>query len=360
MGKLELEGLTKKFGKQEVIKSIDLTVEHGEFVVILGPSGCGKSTILRLIAGLEELSHGSISIDGVVVNTLSPIQRGIAMVFQSYALYPHMSVFENIAFPLRVANLSQSEIEQRVGAVAQILSLEPNLTHKPSTLSGGQRQRVAIGRAIVREPKVFLFDEPLSNLDATLRANMRVELCRLHNKLENTMLYVTHDQAEAMTMASKIVVIRDGRVEQEGPPSELFHNPKNKFVAGFLGNPPMNFLSVSGRCVSDRGVEVAISDHCCNTLPVCGQVEPGEELTLGIRPDDLRVGQGPSQLELIPDVIEKLGNQSVLYGQTPLGEPMCAVISNDNYVTLGEKVPMRFDSGRAHLFRRSGAAFLKR
>ncbi|MGJ8612522.1 MAG: ABC transporter ATP-binding protein, partial [Octadecabacter sp.] len=248
MGQLKLTGVCKSFGDAQVIKPTDLTIEEGEFAVFVGPSGCGKSTMLRMIAGLEEVTSGDIEIDGTVVNNLPPVKRGISMVFQSYALYPHMTVFENIAFPLRVARESESEVKRMVHKAADVLKLNERLQHRPGELSGGQRQRVAIGRAIVREPQIFLFDEPLSNLDAALRADMRVELSRLHGQLKNTMIYVTHDQIEAMTMADKIVVLRDGIIEQVGSPLELYHKPANKFVAGFIGNPNMNFLDCS--CVA--------------------------------------------------------------------------------------------------------------
>ena len=237
MSELTLSRLKKSFSGTDVIKGVDLEVSAGEFVVFVGPSGCGKSTLLRMIAGLEEVTSGEIVIAGKTVNDLPPVQRGIAMVFQSYALYPHMSVFENIAFPLRVEKLPEAEVKRRVGEAARVLQLESRLQQKPGTLSGGQRQRVAIGRAIVREPKIFLFDEPLSNLDAALRSDMRIELTRLHKKLGATMIYVTHDQVEALTMADKIVVLNAGRIEQVGSPLDLYHRPQNRFVAGFIGNP---------------------------------------------------------------------------------------------------------------------------
>ncbi|WP_210526835.1 ABC transporter ATP-binding protein [Rubellimicrobium arenae] len=243
MGQIILSGVTKRFGDAEVIPPLDLDIEDGEFVVFVGPSGCGKSTLLRLIAGLEDTTAGRITIDGRDATGMPPAKRGLAMVFQSYALYPHMSVRKNIAFPLRMAGASQAEQDRKVEAAAKVLNLTSYLDRRPGQLSGGQRQRVAIGRAIVREPSAFLFDEPLSNLDAALRVGMRMEISELHEKLRTTMIYVTHDQVEAMTMADKIVVLNAGRIEQVGGPLELYRNPRNLFVAGFIGSPKMNFIS---------------------------------------------------------------------------------------------------------------------
>ncbi len=242
MGRIQLNQVTKSFGDVEVIPPLDLTIEDGEFAVFVGPSGCGKSTLLRLIAGLEDITSGHIEIDGKDATDVVPAKRGLAMVFQSYALYPHMTVRKNIAFPLRMAKLDQAEIDKRVNAAAEVLNLSNYIDRRPGQLSGGQRQRVAIGRAIVREPAAFLFDEPLSNLDAALRVGMRMEISELHKNLATTMIYVTHDQVEAMTMADKIVVLQAGVIEQVGSPLELYRTPKNRFVAGFIGSPKMNFL----------------------------------------------------------------------------------------------------------------------
>ena len=242
MGRIVLENVQKTFGDAEVIPPLDLTIEDGEFAVFVGPSGCGKSTLLRLIAGLEEVTSGAIKIDGADVTQVPPSKRGLAMVFQSYALYPHMTVRKNIGFPLRMAKMEQAEIDAKVEQAASVLNLKDYLDRKPGQLSGGQRQRVAIGRAIVREPEAFLFDEPLSNLDAALRVGMRMEISELHNKLNTTMIYVTHDQVEAMTMANKIVVLQAGVIEQVGSPLELYRTPRNRFVAGFIGSPKMNFI----------------------------------------------------------------------------------------------------------------------
>ena len=258
MADVDMRSVSKSFGDNEVIHSVDLQVEDNEFMVFVGPSGCGKSTLLRLIAGLEDVNQGEISIGGERVEHLPPAKRGIAMVFQSYALYPHMTVFENMSFGLRLAKAKKDFIQQRVQEAAEVLQITELLQRKPKELSGGQRQRVAIGRAIVREPKVFLFDEPLSNLDAKLRVQMRIELTKLHQKLNATMIYVTHDQVEAMTMADKIVVLRDGYVEQIGRPLDLYHNPANLFVAGFIGSPAMNMMEGKISGISDNSLEVEL------------------------------------------------------------------------------------------------------
>ena len=354
MGEVRLKSVTKSFGAVDVIRPTDLVIEDGDFVVFVGPSGCGKSTMLRMIAGLEEVTAGTVEIDGRVVNDLAPVKRGIAMVFQSYALYPHMSVYENIAFPLRVAKTPQKEVDRLVHKAADVLKLGERLGHKPGALSGGQRQRVAIGRAIVREPKVFLFDEPLSNLDAALRAEMRVELSRLHTQLGNTMIYVTHDQIEAMTMADKIVVLQAGVIEQAGTPLELFHRPRNRFVAGFLGNPTMNFLPAVSEGSGEGGVRVRLASGGAVTVPVAGRVAAGEAVTLGIRPDDLRPGAGG--LTLTPEVVERLGNQTVIHAATPEGAAVIVVGGGAEQVAVGQPFEAGFDPSDAHLFREDGSA----
>ena len=301
MGELALRDIVKSFGHIEVVKRVSLDVREGEFVVFVGPSGCGKSTLLRMIAGLEHTTSGDILIDGARVNDLPPVQRGIAMVFQSYALYPHMTVFENIAFPLRVERAKEEVIRRKVEQAARILHLDQRLEQKPGQLSGGQRQRVAIGRAIVREPKIFLFDEPLSNLDAALRADMRIELTRLHKQLGATMIYVTHDQVEAMTMADRIVVLSHGDIAQVGTPMQLYHEPQNVFVAQFIGNPKMNLLPVTCVEAGPEGVTVE-RDGQQAVVPVDpGAVGKGEELRLGIRPEHVRVGDGDLTLTVTPD-----------------------------------------------------------
>ena len=285
MGKIQLRSVRKSFGDVHVIPGIDLDIENGEFVVFVGPSGCGKSTLLRLIAGLEDTTSGTIDIDGKDATNLPPAKRGLAMVFQSYALYPHMSVRKNIAFPLKMAGMDQAEQDRRVQRAAKVLNLDSYLDRRPGQLSGGQRQRVAIGRAIVREPAAFLFDEPLSNLDAALRVGMRQEISELHQSLKTTMIYVTHDQVEAMTMADKIVVLHAGRIEQVGSPLELYRNPANKFVAGFIGSPKMNFI---------EGPEAA--KHNAHTI--------------GIRPEHIAVGEGP--WEGTVGLSEHLGSDSFI------------------------------------------------
>ena len=360
MGQLTLKGVSKSFGAVEVIRPTDLTIRDGEFTVFVGPSGCGKSTMLRMIAGLEEITDGTLEIDGRRVNDLAPVDRGISMVFQSYALYPHMSVYENIAFPLRVARAPQAEVDARVEKAAGILKLTERLGHKPGALSGGQRQRVAIGRAIVREPEVFLFDEPLSNLDAALRAEMRVELSRLHQSLGNTMIYVTHDQVEAMTMADTIVVLREGRIEQAGSPLELYHRPASRFVAGFIGNPAMNFLPARCLGAGPEGVRIAIEDGPEALIPVNGAAREGEPLVLGVRPDDLRPGRGGVPLALTADVVERLGNQTVIYATGPGGISLCAVGSGTERAATGGAIAAGFDPADAHLFGEDGRAFGRR
>ncbi len=288
MGRIVLEKVTKKFEHVEVIQPLDLTIDEGEFVVFVGPSGCGKSTLLRLIAGLEDVTSGEIHIDGNNATLLAPAQRGLAMVFQSYALYPHMSVRKNIAFPLKMAKIDQGEIDRRVNAAADVLSLTDYLDRRPAQLSGGQRQRVAIGRAIVREPAAFLFDEPLSNLDAALRVGMRLEISELHARLKTTMIYVTHDQVEAMTMADKIVVLQGGVIEQVGSPLELYRNPCNRFVAGFIGSPKMNFIE--GDAASKHGA-----------------------YAIGIRPEHITVSESEGDWSGVISVSEHLGSDTFFH-----------------------------------------------
>ncbi|TCU16000.1 ABC transporter ATP-binding protein, partial [Rhizobium laguerreae] len=327
MGQLLLNKVQKFYGDYEVLKGVQLEVRNGEFVVFVGPSGCGKSTLLRMIAGLDATTAGDIIINGVRVNDLPPVKRGIAMVFQSYALYPHMTVFENIAFPLRVERMEEEKLKAKVENAARILHLEQRLQQKPGMLSGGQRQRVAIGRAIVREPKIFLFDEPLSNLDAALRADMRIELAKLHRQLKATMIYVTHDQVEAMTMADRIVVLDSGDISQTGAPLELYHKPANQFVAGFIGNPKMNFLPVTCKGVSANGVEVDYQGQTA-VLPVTPRDGmAGKALTLGIRPEHIQLGGGDIVFTVTPTVIERLGANTVAYASlNGESENFCAML----------------------------------
>ncbi|WP_106751615.1 ABC transporter ATP-binding protein [Pannonibacter carbonis] len=359
MGQLKLNALVKRFGSAEVIKSATLDIANGEFVVFVGPSGCGKSTLLRMIAGLEDVSGGTIEIDGRVVNDLAPVERGIAMVFQSYALYPHMTVYENIAFPLRVAKAPQAEVDRRVRQAAEVLQLTTRLEHRPGQLSGGQRQRVAIGRAIVREPRLFLFDEPLSNLDAALRAEMRLELSRLHAQLGNTMIYVTHDQVEAMTMADRIVVLQGGVIEQVGTPLELYHKPANQFVAGFIGNPKMNFLPATGVGVTEAGVQLRLFNGLELVVPVDGVVATGEALTVGIRPDDLHPSEVPG-LQVVPEVIERLGNVSICYADAEGGISVNLVAGGLADLARGKPVNIGIDPACCHVFRSDGSALVRR
>ena len=351
---INLENIVKRYGALPVIHGIDLQIEPGEFTVFVGPSGCGKSTLLRMIAGLEEISGGDLHIDGERVNELPASKRGIAMVFQSYALYPHMSVYKNLAFGLETAGYKKPEIEARVQKAADILQIGPLLQRKPKALSGGQRQRVAIGRAIVREPKIFLFDEPLSNLDAELRVQMRVEIAKLHQKLGSTMIYVTHDQVEAMTMADKIVVLRDGKIMQVGRPLDLYNNPANQFVAGFIGSPKMNFLTakLSPTDTSNRTLEVAGQTI---TLDRPLDVQPNEQLTFGIRPEHIQAGGqstalGGASIQLV----EHLGGSTVVYTNTPDGQPATVLLDGQKQMRIGETIPLSFDLANTHIFGSDG------
>ncbi len=323
MAEVRLTDIRKSYGSLEVIKGVNLEVSSGEFVVFVGPSGCGKSTLLRMIAGLEDITSGELTIGGTVMNDVDPSKRGIAMVFQTYALYPHMTVRENMGFALRFAGMAKDEIERRVNAAAKILELGPLMDRKPKALSGGQRQRVAIGRAIVRQPDVFLFDEPLSNLDAELRVHMRVEIARLHKELNATIIYVTHDQVEAMTLADKIVVLRGGIVEQVGAPLALYDDPDNMFVAGFIGSPKMNFLPAKVTATAAGTVTIGLTaqPETVLTLPVARHCTIGEPVQLGVRPEHfLAEGQGDAQLIAQVDVIEHLGNTSYVYSHITPGE----------------------------------------
>ena len=345
---IELRKIVKAYGDVEVIHGIDLNIDPGDFTVFVGPSGCGKSTLLRMIAGLEPISGGDLLIDGQRMNEVPAARRGIAMVFQSYALYPHMNVYQNLAFGLETAKAPKEEIKQRVQRAAEILQIVPLLQRKPKQLSGGQRQRVAIGRAIVREPKIFLFDEPLSNLDAELRVQMRVEIAKLHNDLGNTMIYVTHDQVEAMTMADKIVVLRLGVIEQAGAPLDLYNNPRNLFVAGFIGSPKMNFLTAMAEA---GGLRVAGGNL---TLPrnVAGAV------TLGVRPEHITIadGSGTKLADVRVDLTESLGGQTVVYATTADGQALTIVLEGQRRFELGSTVSAYIDPARVHLFDAEGNA----
>jgi multiple sugar transport system ATP-binding protein len=365
MAEVVLRDVRKSFDALEIIKGASLTVRDGEFVVFVGPSGCGKSTLLRMIAGLETVSSGEILIDGKRCNDLPPAERQIAMVFQSYALYPHMSVHENMAFALKIAHMRKDEIQQRVQRAAEILQIEPLLERKPKALSGGQRQRVAIGRAIVREPKVFLFDEPLSNLDAALRVQMRIEIAKIHRDLKTTIVYVTHDQIEAMTMASRIVVLNAGNIEQVGAPLELYHNPVNHFVAGFIGSPKMNFIP--GKLISADATQakVALSDGTKVLVAVdATRANAGEEVTLGIRPEHLlqRLGEtasGPiNRVKGEVVLVENLGESALTYVKLPKTEAL--ILSRTEGTSTakdGEVIELAMSARAAHLFDSTGKSF---
>ena len=357
MADVRLETVIKRYGKAQTIHGVDLDIKHGEFVVFVGPSGCGKSTLLRMIAGLEEVSEGEIYIGDQQVTHLQPSKRGIAMVFQSYALYPHMTVQENMSFGLEVTGKSKDFIEQRVAEAARILKLDSLLDRKPRQLSGGQRQRVAIGRTIVRQPEVFLFDEPLSNLDAELRVQMRIEISKLHEQLGNTMIYVTHDQVEAMTMADKIVVLRDGRVEQVGTPLELYHKPCNQFVAGFIGSPKMNFLPVTVVSPAQGKVHLMLPDGQTLSLPCpSGSAMPGDQLTLGIRPEHFFAGDVADVcLSIKTEVVEQLGGTTYIYSELA-GETIIIEADSDLHLARGEYKSFSFHLSRCHLFSPDGLA----
>lgn len=351
MARISLKNVKKSYGTAHVIKGVDIEIEDGEFCVFVGPSGCGKSTLLRMIAGLEDISSGELRIGEKVVNDLPPAERGVAMVFQSYAIFPHMTVRENVAFGLTIAGASQAEKDAKVAEAARILQMEHLLDRRPSQLSGGQRQRVAIGRAIVREPQVFLFDEPLSNLDAALRMDMRMEIGKLHQQLGATMIYVTHDQVEAMTLADKIVVLKDGQVMQIGAPMDLYHDPANLFVAGFLGAPSMNFISVTVQGVN--GGKVLVSNEALEPVEVSGKrarFQVGDKAFLGLRPQYLSVAQDAGKLHGTVALTERLGAETVVETTLKDGSQLIAALSHDAVFALGAQMNLDFDPNKAHLF----------
>jgi multiple sugar transport system ATP-binding protein len=357
MSSLELKSLIKEFGSgsgvTRVIHGVDLQVNDGEFVVFVGPSGCGKSTLLRLICGLEQATSGDIYLDGARVNETRAADRGLAMVFQSYALYPHMTVYQNMAFGLENMGMDKSAVKAKVDAAAKLLRLDPLLARKPTQLSGGQRQRVAIGRAIVREPKIFLFDEPLSNLDAELRVSMRSEITGLHRRLGATMIYVTHDQVEAMTMADKIVVLRAGKIEQVGSPLELYNRPANKFVAGFIGSPQMNFVPVTAA----TGGSLTTAHGAAFTLPTTNTLETGRTFHLGVRPEHLSLDISPGTLALPITVteVEQLGGHCLIYGTLPDDGPrVTAQCAGQRDTRIGDAVTLYAQAQHCHLFEASG------
>ncbi|MBD3895660.1 sn-glycerol-3-phosphate ABC transporter ATP-binding protein UgpC [Halomonas sp. ML-15] len=352
MASVTLDKVNKVFGSTHIIKDVDLAIGNGEFVVFVGPSGCGKSTLLRLIAGLESISDGELSIGDSVVNDLPPRERGVGMVFQSYALYPHMSVYENMAFGLKLAKAAKETVHERVMATARILQLEELLERKPKALSGGQRQRVAMGRAMAREPRILLFDEPLSNLDASLRVQMRNEIARLHHRLGSTMIYVTHDQVEAMTLADKIVVLNGGRIEQVGSPQELYQRPATRFVAGFIGSPTMNFLPAKLLGADESGCRVSASGMPHLELPQdAAGLTKGTALTVGVRPEHLRLteAQGDNSFEIVN--VEYLGNEVYVYLDPKEGDTLLIQRSEaPTYWSVGQRVALSPDPAHVHLF----------
>lgn len=355
MASVSLRRLIKKYGEVDAVAGIDLEIQDNEFIVLVGPSGCGKSTILRMIAGLEDMSSGEILLDGVVINDREPKDRDVAMVFQDYALYPHMSVYDNMAFGLQMRRYAKKEIDSRVNEAARILKISSLLDRKPRQMSGGQRQRVAMGRAIVRNPKVFLFDEPLSNLDAKLRVQMRTEIKRLHKKVQTTIVYVTHDQVEAMTMADRIVILRDGHIEQVGSPAEVYARPSTLFVASFIGSPSMNFIPCTIE-PSQVGIGARLSDKVLLTLPaeMVETLPPsGSKLILGIRPEHITYspdGNGrPGWMRPTIEIIEPLGADALVFFQIGNTE-VVSRIAIDNVRPVGSIIPLGIDLAQIHFF----------
>ncbi|ASV88106.1 ABC transporter family protein (plasmid) [Ochrobactrum quorumnocens] len=344
MSELSIANVKKSYGTVDIIHGVDVEINDGEFVILVGPSGCGKSTLLRMIAGLEDITSGQISIGGRVVNNLQPKDRDIAMVFQNYALYPQMTVAQNMGFALELAGSSKQDIAKKVNEAAEILGLQPLLARKPAQLSGGQRQRVAMGRAIVRNPKVFLFDEPLSNLDAKLRVKMRAEIKALHQRLNTTIVYVTHDQIEAMTMADKIVVLNSGRVEQIGSPLELYDRPKNVFVAGFLGSPAMNFFSGTLKDAKQLNLESGL------IVNVAGAPSDavGKKVVFGIRPENISTG-GPDDVEAVVKVVEPTGSETHVVLDVQ-GQELTWVVRERISLAVGQSLQVSFASTKAHFF----------
>ena len=369
MADVRLKAVNKRFGSVQVIKDVDLDIEDGEFCVFVGPSGCGKSTLLRMVAGLEDITEGRLTISGRDVTRLPPSARGVAMVFQSYALYPHMTVYDNMAFGLELAKTDKTDIDTRVRRAAEILHLEPLLQRLPKALSGGQRQRVAIGRAIVRKPGVFLFDEPLSNLDAALRVQTRIEIAKLHASLGASMIYVTHDQVEAMTLADRIVLLnsgdamtKEGSVAQIGKPLDLYHRPANLFVAGFIGSPKMNVLPATVTAAGADRAEVMLGSGTRLAAMVDARAaKPGDTVTLGIRPEHLRLGRGQDgafAVEGRASHVEQLGEASYLYLEVPAVEGFVTVRQEgDTSVAPGETVGTVLPEQHCHLFDAAGRAF---
>jgi multiple sugar transport system ATP-binding protein len=351
MAAVQLSGIFKRYGDTQVVHGIDLDIDDGEFVVLVGPSGCGKSTLMRMVAGLEEISGGDLMIGGTRANALAPQQRNISMVFQSYALYPHLSVYENIAFGPRIRKEASTSFKPRIEAAAKMLNLSSYLDRLPRALSGGQRQRVAMGRAVVREPSLFLFDEPLSNLDAKLRVQMRTEIKALHQRLKNTVIYVTHDQIEAMTMADRIVVMNAGRIEQIGRPLDLYDRPANLFVASFLGSPSMNFAEgvlIGGAA----GLALKLVDGSEVTLQqtsVPASVQPGAKVTLGVRPEHVEIPAEAAGVSMEVEVVEPTGAETHLYGKIG-GSTWCVTTRQRSSIEPGQRVALRLPAEHIHLF----------
>jgi multiple sugar transport system ATP-binding protein len=357
MAGIQLNGVSKRYGNVEVISDLHLEIRSGEFMVFLGPSGCGKTTLLRMIAGLEETTGGAIRIGDRDVTRLAPAARDVAMVFQHYALYPHMSVYDNMAFGMRNVGLDREEVHRRIQEAARILELAPYLQRKPGQLSGGQRQRVAIGRALCKEPAAFLLDEPLSNLDAALRTRTRVELARLHQRLQATMVFVTHDQVEAMTLATRIAVMNAGKIEQTGTPIEVYRRPATRFVAGFIGTPAMNFLDVERAPAQGGSAAVRLRDGTVlSTAIPDAQVPAPARLTLGVRAESIAV-DGAGQTVGRADVIERLGDRTLAYVSLRDGAVVVAEAHRDSAVAVGDEVHLRFDGASLHLFDDGGTAY---
>ena len=356
MATLSIKNLAKHYGETRVLSDIQLSVDDGEFVVLVGPSGCGKSTLLRMIAGLDAPTAGDIAIGGRLVNGLAPAERKIAMVFQSYALYPHMNVRKNMTFGLKFAGVERKEMDRRVAEAARMLQLEPLLERQPRDLSGGQRQRVAIGRAIVREPAVFLFDEPLSNLDAALRVSTRVEIARLHRLLRATMIYVTHDQIEAMTLADRIVVMNQGRIEQIGKPLDLYYTPANLFVAGFIGSPAMNFFKSKVQRVVDGRAHIVGPAIETFAAPASAALSEGAPVTIGVRPEHLTIGDASSPFAAkgAVELVERLGESSYAYVRRADGEMLVAETRGRRTPANGEAISLGADPADIHLFDEAG------
>ena len=354
---IDINKVTKRFGSLTVLDELSLSIPANEFVVFLGPSGCGKSTLLRMIAGLESVDSGEILINGERIDTQPPGQRGVAMVFQSYALYPHMTVRDNMAFGLKNISVERSVIDARIAEAARMLEIGHLLDRKPGQLSGGQRQRVAIGRAVVKEPKAFLFDEPLSNLDAALRTRTRIELAQLHQRLKSTMIFVTHDQIEAMTLADRIVVMNNRQIEQIGAPMEIYNRPATRFVAGFVGAPAMNFLAV--KIIAEGDLVVAETEaglRIATAIPAQGLAEGTFEL--GIRSEHVRITQPSGDAtEGIVDVLERLGERTLVYVRLSDGQQIVGSDSGDSRVAVGDRVGLSFEGAKAHLFDAAGLAW---